>query len=454
MQPYKKLNYIKRISRISRIRPITIAIAIAIVLLLVFTTNKKEPKFISSGFTIGQNPELIIKTDLSLDEIRENVIIYKTIDNATSKADIPFEVVENENGVKKVILHPPADAEPGRYQVKLKEGLLRNIEQNFSWGVLAVNTTKSVYTPDEVAFMLDTSRAYPGATYRLRLVTADTDTTLASYANYPTLTIVAKDDNDKRYSKESILTTDDTCDVTNYTCPPAVDSTGNVGINTSIAIGTDGFPVVSYYDGGTNLNLKVAKQIGLPQTGPAYFDANDSQLKYHQNISASHPQFVYNSPLFNDGLSYWLDSIGYSAVASNDSSFDSVTSAASHAPVYEFIDKHTSNTENCEITWVGKSSVAASVNNIILQIFRFGTTNAWETVSTNSTCAAGATCTIQASATGTASEYYFYRPEYDSYKREKDTNPVYWTYLARLPRRRRLHSLHRLLATQIRQVQL
>ncbi len=38
----------------------------------------------------------------------------------------------------------------------------------------------------------------------------------------------------------------------------AVDTVGNVGRYTSIAIGTDGLPVISYYDQG-NFDLKVAK---------------------------------------------------------------------------------------------------------------------------------------------------------------------------------------------------
>lgn len=37
-----------------------------------------------------------------------------------------------------------------------------------------------------------------------------------------------------------------------------VDSTGNVGAYTSITIGTDGLPVVSYYD-SSSLDLKVVK---------------------------------------------------------------------------------------------------------------------------------------------------------------------------------------------------
>ncbi len=38
----------------------------------------------------------------------------------------------------------------------------------------------------------------------------------------------------------------------------AVDSTGNVGTYPSIGIGTDGIPVISYYD-STNWDLKVAR---------------------------------------------------------------------------------------------------------------------------------------------------------------------------------------------------
>ncbi|GAI70057.1 unnamed protein product, partial [marine sediment metagenome] len=49
------------------------------------------------------------------------------------------------------------------------------------------------------------------------------------------------------------------CTSTSDWTTATVDSTNDVGSYTSIAIGTDGWPVVSYFD-DTNDNLKVTKQ--------------------------------------------------------------------------------------------------------------------------------------------------------------------------------------------------
>jgi hypothetical protein len=55
----------------------------------------------------------------------------------------------------------------------------------------------------------------------------------------------------------------------------AVDSVGEVGQYTAIAIGTDGLPVMSYYD-FTNANLKVAKCINAACIGSAWITTVDS----------------------------------------------------------------------------------------------------------------------------------------------------------------------------------
>jgi hypothetical protein len=109
----------------------------------------------------------------------------------------------------------------------------------------------------ELAFILDTSEAVVGTTYRLRLVTSG-GAELTTYSQYPTFTVVSE--GGQRYSKEDVMTSASTCGggSSSYNCTP-VDSTGDFGRNTSLAIGTDGNPVISYNEESTDYNLKVAK---------------------------------------------------------------------------------------------------------------------------------------------------------------------------------------------------
>jgi putative component of membrane protein insertase Oxa1/YidC/SpoIIIJ protein YidD len=98
----------------------------------------------------------------------------------------------------------------------------------------------------ELAYAIETSGATLNKTYRLRLVTGSTTSQLDAYTQYPTFTIESAQD--IRYSKE----------VRGGYSTTTLDSLGDVGQFASIAIGTDGFPVISYYE-GTNGNLSFAK---------------------------------------------------------------------------------------------------------------------------------------------------------------------------------------------------
>jgi hypothetical protein len=98
--------------------------------------------------------------------------------------------------------------------------------------VLALGPTKCT----ELAYAIDTSGATLNRIYRLRLVTGSTTIALDAYTKYPTFTIESAQD--IRYSKE----------VKGGYSTTTLANTGNVGQHTSIAIGSDGFPVISYQD--------------------------------------------------------------------------------------------------------------------------------------------------------------------------------------------------------------
>ena len=102
----------------------------------------------------------------------------------------------------------------------------------------------------ELAFMLDTSEAVASTTYRLRLVESDGDV-LNAYAKYPALRIISEAQNIKRYSKEAIMTSANTASSSVWN----VAQLDTAGYYTSLAIGTDGYPVIGYVGPGNILKV-------------------------------------------------------------------------------------------------------------------------------------------------------------------------------------------------------
>ena len=72
--------------------------------------------------------------------------------------EIGWEFVfdENKTGNPIVRIRKPLNFRPGKYSLKIeieKEGKIYNLEQEFTWGVLAINTNKSIYLPQETAYL-------------------------------------------------------------------------------------------------------------------------------------------------------------------------------------------------------------------------------------------------------------------------------------------------------------
>jgi len=108
--------------------------------------------------------------------------------------------------------------------------------------MLALGSTKCT----ELAYAIETSGATLGKTYRLRLVTGSTTVALDAYTKYPTFTIESAQD--IRYSKEA----------RGGYSTSTISTSGDDGIDVSMAIGTDGFPVSAFFSNGYNF-LDVTK---------------------------------------------------------------------------------------------------------------------------------------------------------------------------------------------------
>ena len=115
--------------------------------------------------------------------------------------------------------------------------------------------------------------------------------------------------------------------------------------------------------------------------------------------------FFESLPSDTNDLTYYLDPEGYADILSDDSARDMATSSAQY-PVFMFATKHVNNTDAASSTWNGQSSVAASTNNIVLQIYRFGSTNSWVTVDTENDVSANTDFNLTATVNASLSEYY------------------------------------------------
>ncbi len=129
-------------------------------------------------------------------------------------------------------------------------------------------------------------------------------------------------------------------------------------------------------------------------------------IKYSKGILASLPSATST-------LDYPLDPKGYADVLSDDAIRDAATSS-SNFPVYLFATKHGNNTDAASSTWNGQSTVGAASGNVYLQVYRFGSVNAWVTVATETAAVANVDFTLTGGVNSYLSDYY------------DENNFIYW----------------------------
>jgi hypothetical protein len=189
-----------------------------------------------------------------------------------------------------------------------------------------------------------------------------------------------------------------------------VDNTGtSTGNHTAIQFDQSGVPWVSFND-ITNTSLRVAKLHTPP--GPLSYNRGgelipSGDLRYRLTDGRS-SRLAYNGTCGT----VTATNMGYCGVFDNQGDYDSIITGANEMPMYAGAVQFIGNTILPNIIWEGRTSLApntgGTTGDIYLQVYRFGSTNSWETIASNTASADCNTvdCTLSGSPTGTPSQYF------------------------------------------------
>ena len=166
--------------------------------------------------------------------------------------------------------------------------------------------------------------------------------------------------------------------------------------------------------GSTAWNCTVVDTMGTNTndgrfTSIAFGPSGNSWVSYHSGTDTALKIAKFHLPPQQTNSRYVLDTVGYTADGTDDTSYDTMAALANERPYQLFRLTNGNNTDRPTAQWIGQSTIAAASQNIKLEIWRGGTTNAWETVKTNSTCLANVDCTIDDSS------YSFVDTDYSDY---------------------------------------
>ncbi len=201
--------------------------------------------------------------------------------------------------------------------------------------------------------------------------------------------------------------------VTAWTCEDIDYATVETPRDMSIAFDMDGLPWVSWQDGDDDLGVLGADLKVSKLKMPIYQPSNINNLKWtSKNAGTGDLRYLLTS-----GLAPYTDSygdcggvanmLGYCGLHTNDGNYDSLTTGVEERPMYSLATKFSSNSDVPSVNAYFRTDTSPATHNVVLQVYRFGTTNAWETVTTYSTAGCSTdNCGLNGQPSGTPSEYF------------------------------------------------
>lgn len=214
-----------------------------------------------------------------------------------------------------------------------------------------------------------------------------------------------RNDNDELHYARYVGSGGSGCSTSAWDNCAAIDTVWS-GDNSDMAFDHNGTPWIVAYDNGGEINIaKMKSPPGSPSvTAPTTIGGRNSgsgDLQYLLNSGLA----PYSDPYGTCGG--LADLMGYCGVYTRDGQYDSITASQDEAPAYYASTRYESNTELPTASIQFKSSISPATQNVTLEVYRFGTTNSWETVQTYNTAGCvTANCYFQTHPSGTPSEYY------------------------------------------------
>lgn len=222
-------------------------------------------------------------------------------------------------------------------------------------------------------------------------------------------TIAYQFDTDKDLRTARFVGSGGSCNDAAWDGCSAIDSTNTVGENIDTAFDANGSQWIVYME-NSGSDLRVAKQhmsrnrlsADRLTFGSRSAGTGDAQYRLDPGEHPVGTSICPSSSAFS----------GYCGTRNPDGAYDSIRTLAGQRPIYTYAMRVSTNTQAPTIEWTGRTDTApnsaGTAGDLHLEIFRFGSTNAWETLATNTTSSNCDTvdCSLSGMPTGTLGEYF------------------------------------------------
>ncbi len=127
----------------------TMLIAIPFFVAIMWFRHDAEIRDPVHEYTPQQNPVVTIPSEYNTSDLKKNITI---LNGFGKKEDVSYNIKRQQNGDAQIQINTPRFFRPGKYKLIVNNRNYK-FEQDFSWGVLAINPNKSIFLPNETAVL-------------------------------------------------------------------------------------------------------------------------------------------------------------------------------------------------------------------------------------------------------------------------------------------------------------